>query len=264
MTAPVIVGTTSAPPTGAEDSLALVLGPSLGSTTAIWDRAVPYLAPTHPVLRWDLPGHGSSPATTSPFSTAEIAEGVLRAADAAGLDRFAAIGISLGGVVSLELALAAPDRVAAVTMICSLPKIGTPETWTQRAADVRAMGTPFLVTGSAGRWFTPAFLEAEPEVASRVLNNLLDIDDESYALCADALRVVDLRDRIASLTMPFTIIAGELDPIIPLEDAAAAVASAPDGKLLVVDGASHLAAVEKPDVVAGLVLESTGGHHDHR
>jgi 3-oxoadipate enol-lactonase len=258
MTVPVIVGTASAPPTTAGEAIPLVLGPSLGSTTAIWDRAVPYLAPTHPVLRWDLPGHGSSPATPVPFSAAEIAEGVLRAADAAGLDRFAAAGISLGGVVSLELALAAPDRVTSVTMICSLPKIATAETWMQRAADVRAMGTPSLVTASAARWFTPAFLEAEPEVASRVLNGLLDLDDESYALCADALRVVDLRDRIGELTVPFTIIAGELDPIIPVEDARAAVASAHDGHLHLVEGASHLAAVERPDAVAALVLESTG------
>lgn len=258
MTAPVIVGTASAPPTSSGDALALVLGPSLGSTTAVWDRAVPYLAPTHPVLRWDLPGHGSSPATAAPFSTAEIAQGVLRAADAAGIDRFAAVGISLGGIVSLELALAAPDRVAAITMICSLPKIATPETWSQRASDVRTMGTPSLVTASAGRWFTPAFLEAEPEVASRVLNGLLELDDESYALCADALRVADLRDRVAGLPMPFTIIAGELDPIIALEDARAAVATARDGHLHVIEGASHLAAVEQPDVVADLVLESTG------
>jgi len=258
MSVPVIVGTASAPPTTAGDAVPLVLGPSLGSTTAIWDRAVPYLAPTHPVLRWDLPGHGSSPATAAPFSTGEIAQGVLRAADAAGIDRFAAVGISLGGVVSLELALAAPDRVSSVIMICSLPKIGTPETWLQRASDVRAMGTPWLVTGSAARWFTPAFLEAEPDVASRVLNGLLDLDDESYALCADALREVDLRDRIAGLGMPFTIIAGELDPIIPIEDARAAVSAARDGHLHIVEGASHLAAVERPDVVAGLVLESIG------
>jgi 3-oxoadipate enol-lactonase/4-carboxymuconolactone decarboxylase len=182
---------------------------------------------------------------------------VLRAADAAGIDRFAAVGISLGGVVSLELALAAPDRVTSLTMICSLPKIATREVWLQRAADVRALGTPSLVTASAGRWFTPAFLAAEPEVASRVLNGLLDLDDESYALCAEALREVDLRDRVASLDVPFTIIAAELDPIIPVDDAKAAVATARTGSLRVVEGASHLAAVERPDAVAALVLEST-------
>jgi 3-oxoadipate enol-lactonase/4-carboxymuconolactone decarboxylase len=165
------------------------------------------------------------------------------------------LGVSLGGVVSLELALAAPDRVASVTLICSLPKIATREVWLQRAADVRAMGTPSLVTASAARWFTPAFLEAEPEVTSRVLNGLLDLDDESYALCADALREVDLRGAIAGLAMPFAIIAAEADPIIPMEDASAAVATARDGHLLVVEGASHLAVVERPDVVARFILE---------
>ncbi len=67
-------------------------------------------------------------------------------------------GSSLGGFVGLQLALDHPDRVTRVAMIGSLPKIGTREGWLQRSADVRSMGTPSLVTATAGRWFTPAFL----------------------------------------------------------------------------------------------------------
>lgn len=264
MSVPVIVGTASAGPTAPAGDTTL-LGPSLGSTTAIWDRAAPLISPAVPTLRWDLPGHGASPACTDPFSTVEIAEGVLRMADAAGVERFAVAGISLGGLVSLALALAAPDRVTAVTLICSLPKIGTAEAWRQRAADVRSMGTPSLVTASAARWFTPDFLAREPDVASRVLNGLLDIDDESYALCAEALATTDLRSSVAALTMPFTIIAGALDPVIALSDARAATSDAPNGTLQVVADASHLVAVERPNEVARLVLDSInpGGQHDH-
>jgi pimeloyl-ACP methyl ester carboxylesterase len=141
-----------------------------------------------------------------------------------------------------------------VAIIGSLPKIGTRKGWLQRAADVRAMGTPSLVTASAGRWFTPAFLEREPEVSSRVLHGLMDIDDESYALCVDALRETDLRDRLRGLEVPFTLIAGDSDPVIPVDEARAAVESAPDGTLHVVEDASHLVAVEHPAEVAGILV----------
>ncbi|MEO8262987.1 MAG: alpha/beta fold hydrolase [Pseudolysinimonas sp.] len=255
MTVPVIAATWTQTDGGHDGARPFVLGPSLGTTTAIWDRIRRLLAPSHSLLAWDLPGHGASPAATDPFTIEELAAGVLAAIDAADVTKFAYAGISLGGVVGLQLALDAPKRLTDLAMICSLPKIGTADGWLQRSADVRAMGTPSLVTATAGRWFTPAFLEREPEVASRVLHGLLDIDDESYALCVDALRETDLRDRVAELRMPFHLIVGDSDPIIPLDEARATVDAAHDGTLHVIAEASHLAAVEHPATVAGILTE---------
>ena len=233
-----------------------LLGPSLGTTVArVWEQAAPLLADRHPLFGWDLPGHGASPATTTGFSVEEIAQGVLRAADDAGLSRFAVAGVSLGGVVSLALALLAPSRVVSTTLICSLPQIGTAAGWAQRAVDVRASGTPSLVQGSASRWFAPGFIESSPTVASPLLTDLMDVDDESYALCVEALAATDLRPRVASLEMPFTIIAGaEDEAIIPLAAAEEAVASARSGTLHVIPAAAHLATVEKPAEVAAILL----------
>jgi 3-oxoadipate enol-lactonase len=235
--------------------LPFLLGPSLGTRVArVWDQVRPYLADRHPLFGWDLPGHGVSPATTEPFTVDEIAEGVLRAADDAGLGRFAAAGVSLGGIVSLALGLSAPERVTVTTLVCSLPRIGSPETWVERAAQVRASGTPSLVQGASQRWFAPGFIEAAPTVASPLLNDLMDVDDESYALCVEALAAVDLRSRVRDLVMPFHVIAGAVDPVIPLDAAEEAVASARTGKLHIIADASHLAAVEKPAEVAAILL----------
>lgn len=231
-----------------------LLGPSLGTRVArVWEPTRPLLGTDHPLFGWDLPGHGISPATTTGFSVDEIAQGVLRAADDAGLSRFAVAGVSLGGVVSLALALRAPSRVASVTLICSLPRIGTAEGWAARATQVRASGTPSLVQGSAERWFAPGFIDAQPTVASPLLLDLRDIDDESYALCVEALAATDLGPQVASLEMPFTIIAGALDGVIPLDDAEAAVSSARAGSLHVLPDTAHLATVEKPAEVAAIL-----------
>lgn len=247
MTVPVVVATATPGP----DAVPLVLGPSLGTTTRVWERAIPALARVAPLYAWDLPGHGASPATRDPFTMSELAEGVLRAADAAGLDRFDVVGISLGGVAGLQLAVDHPDRVRGVSLVCSLPKIGTREGWLQRSADVRAMGTPALVTPTAARWFTAAFLDAERDYASRMLNGLLDIDDESYALCVDALRETDLWDRLPD---GLSMISGGEDPIIPAAEAERAAREA-HGILHRIEGASHLAPVEKPAEVTAAMIE---------
>ena len=230
-----------------------LLGPSLGTRVArVWDRVVPLLG-DHPLYGWDLPGHGVSPATGSPFSTDELASGILEAVDEAGLAQFAAAGVSLGGIGSLAVALREPSRVTSVTLVCSLPKIGSADAWAARAAQVRASGTPSLVQGSAERWFAPGFIDAQPTVASPLLLDLRDIDDESYALCVEALAATDLRPRVRELGVPFTIIAGAVDGVIPLDDAEAAVASARSGSLHVLPDTAHLATAERPAEVAAIL-----------
>jgi Predicted hydrolases or acyltransferases (alpha/beta hydrolase superfamily) len=232
-----------------------LLGPSLGTRVArCWAPTVELLAERHPVFGWDLPGHGVSPNTGSGFTMDELAEGVERAADGAGLGRFAAAGVSLGGLVSLAVALRAPSRVSAVTMVCSLPRIGTAEGWAERAAAVRASGTPSLVAGSSARWFAPGFIEREANLTSGMFRDLMDVDDESYALCVEVLGATDLRDRVRELSMPFTIVAGAEDAVIPLADAEAAVASARSGRLEVLPGVAHQAAVEAPAALAAILL----------
>lgn len=257
MTAPVIVATSTPQLGDGITGETLVLGPSLGTTTAVWDQAAGALSFPHPLLSWDLPGHGSSPAVTvgTSFTMTELAEGVLRAVDAAGVDRFSYAGVSLGGVVGLQLALLAPERVRRLAMVCSLPQIGTSEGWAQRAADTRAMGTPSLVAASARRWFALGFLDRQPDVGSRLLSQLLDIDDESYAQCVEALADTDLRDALPGLSVPLTLIEGEADSVIPLDDARAAADAAPDAVLHVLAGVAHLAPVEDPDSVAALLLK---------
>ncbi len=81
MTVPVIAVTALPVDGGHDGARPLVLGPGLGTTTAIWDRVRPLLAAAHPLFAWDLPGHGASPAATEPFTMGELARGI---ADALG------------------------------------------------------------------------------------------------------------------------------------------------------------------------------------
>jgi len=235
--------------------LPLLVGPSLGTrVAAVWGPAVPLLG-DRPVYGWDLPGHGVSPAARDGFSISELATGIAAAVDRVGLSKFAVAGVSLGGLASLALGLSLGSRVTSVTQICSLPVLGTREGWAERAAQIRASGTPSVVQGSAARWFAPGFIEAQPTLTSGLLRDLMDVDDESYALCAELLGSTDLRASVSSLTVPYTLIEGEVDVVVPLSSAEEAVASARDGRLEVLPGVAHLATVEDPPSVARILAE---------
>jgi len=235
----------------------LVLLPSLGTTMSLWDGVLERLAGagvTDRVLRVDLPGHGASPAAAEPFTVGELAEGVLRVVDQVGGGRFAVAGVSLGGAVALELAAAHLDRVRGFAVFCSSARIGSAESWAERAEQVRASGTASLVTATAGRWFAPGYLERFPNgPGSRALLDLVDADDGSYLRCVEALGEFDRRPSLPGIAVPALVVAGEVDPVIPVADARAVADTLPQGAFEVMAGTSHLAPLEDPDTAVGLL-----------
>ncbi|MCU1639581.1 MAG: hypothetical protein JWL94_2228 [Microbacteriaceae bacterium] len=255
MSQPIVRGTIQQATGGDPDPQTVVLGSSLGTTTALWDGVVPALAEHYRVLRFDLPGHGLSPATTEPFGVADLADAVIALVDSVGGGTFHYAGISLAGTVGLELALRHPDRLRNLAVICSGAKIGAAEGWLTRAGQIRAGGTASVVAGSAERWFAPGFLDRDPAAGSAALSTLLDVDDESYALCCEALAAFDVTTEVQGIRSPTLCASGEFDlptPTAQLQDLAARI---PGARHVTIAGVAHLPALERPDTVAALLLE---------
>lgn len=246
----------------------LVLLPSLGTTTELWDGVVAQLrvdpsTAALRVLRVDLPGHGVSPATRDPFTVAELAAAVLDIVDDVGGGAFHVAGASLGGAVALELAVRHPDRVLSLTMCCSGARIGTADGWVQRATTVRAGGTASLVAASADRWFAPGFLARDSRAASRALGTLVDVDDESYALCADALAGFDRTGSVAGVGVPALLLSGEHDEVTTPASVQHLAEAFPHATHATLASTSHLAVLEAPAAVAALLRDHVAGADVH-
>ncbi|MFD4628675.1 3-oxoadipate enol-lactonase [Streptomyces sp. NPDC058284] len=233
-----VEGATTAPP--------LLLGPSLGASLSLWDAVVPELRGAHRVVRWDLPGHGGSPADLiGPGATvAELADLVLTLADSLDIDRFAYAGVSLGGAVGLELAARHPERLASLAVVCSSAHFGGAGPWRERAALVRREGLAGLAESAPQRWFTPGFT-----VPALVADHRA-VDPGAYAACCDALAAYDMRDVLASIEVPTLVVAGREDPATPPAHAREIVDAVPGAALVELAGASHLAPAERPEAVA--------------
>src|SRR5271170_2865047 len=107
------------PLTGPRGAPVLVLGNSLGTSTAVWDRQVPQLQRSFRLLRFELPGHGGSAAPPGEYTIAGLGARVLGLLDSLGVDRVGYCGISIGGMIGLWLAAHAPDRIAALGLACT-------------------------------------------------------------------------------------------------------------------------------------------------
>jgi len=261
---------------GNADLPLLIVGPSLGTGVAtLWGPVASRIDDLFHVVGWNLPGHAGAEVGES-FTMAELATGVRRFAagvrearatrrpDAA-TERYLVAGDSVGGAVSLQLLLDAPEETSAGALICTGAKIGETAGWIERAAGVRASGTPSMVAGSAQRWFAPGFLEREPILGTALLTDLQHADAEGYAQVCEALAGFDVRARLGEVARPVVAVSGSADEPTPVANGAAIADGVRDGRLEVLDDVAHLAPAEAPGRVAGVLralaerIDTAGG-----
>ena len=221
----------------------VVLCGSLGSTAAMWDPQRPVLA-EHEVVVIEHPGHGAAPVAEV-TSVADLAARTLEQVEA---HRFAFVGLSLGGAVGMQLALDVPERVEQLVLACTAARFGDPQQWLDRAATVRADGLEAIADAVLARWFV-----AEPDPRWREM--FLCVDPEGYARCCEALARWDARNALASIGAPALAIAGDADPSTPPDYLRELADGIPGARLEVLQGAAHLANIERADEFNRLLEE---------
>ncbi|MBR7675892.1 3-oxoadipate enol-lactonase, partial [Streptomyces daliensis] len=238
---------------GPEGAPALVLGPSLGTTWHMWDRQIPELTRNWRVLRFDLPGHGGSPAYGAD-SVAALADRLLATLDSLGIERFGYAGCSIGGAIGIQLALTARQRVSSLALVSSSPRFGTPDSWRQRGVVVRTNGLDPVARSTPEKWFTAGFAAAQPAIVEWAVQMVRTTDPGCYISACEAMAAFDARQDLNRIGVPALVVTGAEDESTPPADARALVAGIPDARLAIVPGASHLTPVEQPGAVTELLI----------
>jgi 3-oxoadipate enol-lactonase / 4-carboxymuconolactone decarboxylase len=241
---------------GRGDAPVLVLANSLGTTLRMWDRQAAALSGRFRLLRYDHRGHGGSPVPPGPYTIDDLGRDVLALLDRLEIERFSFCGLSIGGMVGIWLASAAPKRIERLVLCCTSAHLGTlAEAYATRARTVREHGVGAVADAVLERWFTSGFREDHPDVVEWASRMLRETPAEGYAGCCEAIKDMDLRSRLGAIRAPTLVIAGADDPAIPPEHAEFIRDSIPDSHLVVIEQAAHLANVEQPEVVTRAVLD---------
>ncbi len=243
--------------------LVLVMG--LGGDTTAWGLQLPAFAPLHRCLLFDNRGAGRSEAPDVPYTTAAMAGDLLGLLAALGVARAHVLGISLGGAIAQEAALAAPHRVASLQLHCTwaaLDPYGRAVVEAQRVARQR-LGREEFSRGLLPWFFTPACYARRPDfvelIVQRTLAHPYPQPLHGYLRQAEAALGHDTRSRLAELRCPTLVTVGSEDILTPVRFARELAGLVPGARLAVIPEGGHAYFWETPQAFNAACLDFLGG-----
>ena len=223
---------------------ALLLIAGRGGARRSWGPQVAAFSPALRVIALDNRDAGESDQEEAPYTMADLADDAVALLDALGIARAHVAGISMGGMIALQLALNHPRRVERLVLIATtaggwspqqrhfftLP----PDPWIADPVERARVGMADIL-GPAARATLPGRL---PEVIERARGN--GFTAEGYVRQNGAIGTHDVRARLGAITVPTLVIHGDSDQIVPFEVSGKRSAEAIKGaELVVIEGGPH-------------------------
>jgi 3-oxoadipate enol-lactonase len=228
----------------------VVLLHPLALSGELWRPLAAALSNEFDVLSLDLRGHGASGWDGEPFSIEDMALDVAEVLDALELPSVGMLGMSMGGSVAVTFAGLFPERVGSLVLADTTAWYGgdAVTAWAERArraAEVpRAEQLPFQVD----RWFSPAFLDRNPEEVDRVTKIFLRTDSGAHAAASIAMGRLDSRRLLPAVRAATLVIVGQDDYATPPDMAGELAGGIPGATLLPLPGLRHMALIERSEL----------------
>jgi pimeloyl-ACP methyl ester carboxylesterase len=228
---------------GSGDCVVLIHGHPFDRT--LWEPQLAALRDSFRVLAPDLRGFGESPVTPGSVTMGEYAADVEELLDGLGIMRAAIVGLSMGGLVTMELAVSRPERYWAIGLVTTTAEPVTPQERVarrQRADAVERDGMGVLVDYMHTGVYGPA---CPPAIRARVdaMMSAASPAGAAAALRGRAERP-DYRPLLARLDIPAFVCTGSADPWSDDAVTAGIVSCLKRPEVLVIDGAGHLPNLE--------------------
>jgi 3-oxoadipate enol-lactonase len=228
----------------------------------MWDLQWEKYARSHRLLRFDFRGYGRSLLEPGKFAAARDA---LELMDRHGFERTAVVGVSLGGRVALEIALAAPERMTALVLVGSgLPGHAWSDemkaAWEEEEAAIRAGDLERAVDVSLRTWVAGPGRGLE-DVDAEVRARVAEMQRRAYELwipfedeVEEELLVEDVAERLGEIQAPTLVLVGKEDvpDIQAIADRLAR--EIPGAKRATIPDTAHAPSMERPEEFDELVL----------
>ncbi|MFU8897175.1 MAG: alpha/beta fold hydrolase [Gammaproteobacteria bacterium] len=248
----------------ADDKPPILLLHGTSASLHTWDGWVEALAPSHRVIRVDLPGFGlTGPFPHDDYHVTAYVDFVIALLDSLAVPEAILAGNSLGGQIAWEVAVTAPERVVALVLVNAAGYALEPESIPIAFRIARTPALQPLMTRLLPRRMIEASVRnvyGDPELVSDELVDryyelaLREGNRRALGLRLDEAVYREVRaDRIAMITQPTLILWGGQDQLIPPKTAEQFAHDIADSRLIIFDSLGHVPHEEDPQSTSSAV-----------
>jgi pimeloyl-ACP methyl ester carboxylesterase len=236
----------------------VVLGHSILCSGEMWVNQIPRLAERYRVINIDQRGHGQSVPATGPYELSDMVGDAFAVLDHLEIERAVWAGLSMGGMVAMHAAIAEPDRVSALLLLDTHAGAETAyKKLKYRALSLgaRALGVRPFLPAVLPLLFGRSTLVENPALVDEWKPRFEGIHVPSLAMAVAALtRRPSIVDQLANVKVPSCVIVGSEDKSLPVPLSREIADALPSSSLVVIPGAGHLSALERPEKVTDVML----------
>jgi 3-oxoadipate enol-lactonase len=240
------------------EPLLAVMG--LAANTLAWTLQMQPFGEHHRAVFFDNRDVGQSSEADGPYTIADMAQDALALADHLELESFHLVGVSMGGAIAQEMALAAPERIQTLTLAVTFAGAGA---WAQKLNEIWSARR---ASYSREQWvdelmlltMSEAFFENAEMTAGMRAMMVSDPNPQSPEAFARQLAASshhDARDRLGSLSMPVHVIGAEWDILVPVWKSQEVAGLIPGAELTVLERAPHGLQIERAEEFNRAVLD---------
>lgn len=249
----------------------VILTHGLGGDSTMWAFQLPEFRKKRKVVIWDVRGHGRSETTENGYSIDQFVEDLHGLMDYLGIEKAHIGGLSMGGWISWRFALAYPEATRSLVLSDSagMPHKQAPEQREQQRQMFEASahiaekyGRERLADATISMMFAEDFIRNRPDVIDMVKERIKNDPGVGYARTVKGLFMDFIQnppenshERLARITVPTLIIAGDKDILTPLPTQEALHEAIEGSRFEVISGSGHVPPVEKPEQWGKLVLD---------
>jgi pimeloyl-ACP methyl ester carboxylesterase len=240
--------------------LLMIMG--FGGQANSWSESfLQRLRPHLRVIRFSNRGAGRSDRPEEPATIRLMADDAAGLLSGLGIERAHLFGVSMGGMVAQELALAHPERVGRLVLGCTTAGMSKGVTASPETLAL-LLPAPGLSREEQIRkaWpaiCAPAFLESGAAFLEAMLQSSLENPTPIDTLMKQmaAVQAFDSYDRLPRITAPTLIVHGDLDLLAPPDNGRILHERIPGSRLEIIGGAGHMFFWEKPEAAARAIRE---------
>ncbi|MBI3989430.1 MAG: alpha/beta fold hydrolase [candidate division NC10 bacterium] len=239
---------------------ALVFIHGLGSSLEAWRPHIPFFVDQWQVIAADTRGHGESSKPPGPYSIELFARDWHALLDDLGIEKTVLLGLSMGGAISMQLAVLQPERIRALVLVDTWggpdrPDFEFARLMEERIALAQTKGMRAYAEAAVQSAFSEGYRKSNPQAIQEFIEARVNLPIEPVIAATRACVAFNLLNRLHEIQAPTLVLVGSEDILTPPSLSKAIVERIPHAVYREIPGSGHVLPVEKPEEFRAAVAE---------